>query len=50
MLFTPDVIGDRLGLDFLAFGVGHQPRGSHARSVYEIAHYRVHGKWPRRPQ
>jgi len=37
MLFTPGVVGDQLGLDYLAFGVGHQPRGSRARSVYEIA-------------
>lgn len=35
-----------LQLDFLAFGVRHQPAHSQAPSVYEIAHARLHGSWP----
>ncbi len=31
-----------LGLRCLAFGVRHQPKGSHAETVYEIAHRRLH--------
>ncbi|HEY7962102.1 MAG TPA: hypothetical protein VID29_09290 [Solirubrobacteraceae bacterium] len=27
----------------LAFGVRHHPRGSHAPTVYELAHKRLHG-------
>ncbi|MBA3421088.1 MAG: hypothetical protein H0U12_04220 [Thermoleophilaceae bacterium] len=47
MLFSPVIVEARLELAYLAFGVGHQPRGSRARTVYEIAHRRVHGRWPR---
>ena len=32
----------RLYLDHLAFGVRHCPPGSHAKTVYEIAHRRLH--------
>jgi hypothetical protein len=32
----------RLYLDHLAFGVRHQPPGSKAESVYQIAHRRLH--------
>ncbi len=46
MLFTPVIVEARLELAYLAFGVGHQPKGSLARTVYEIAHSRVHGEWP----
>ena len=31
-----------LGLRYLAFGVRHHPKGSHAETVYEIAHRRLH--------
>jgi hypothetical protein len=34
-------IDGRLRLDFLAFGVRHHPKGSHALSVYDIAHGRL---------
>lgn len=27
-------------------GIAHQPSGSHAPTVYAIAHHRVHGEWP----
>jgi hypothetical protein len=30
-----------LGLRVIAFGVRHHPRGSHAPTVYEIAHRRL---------
>lgn len=46
MIFSPIVHEHELALLYLAFGVGHQPRGSHAPTVYEIAHRRVHGRWP----
>lgn len=32
-----------LGLRYLAFGMRHHPKGSHAETVYEIAHRRLHG-------
>jgi len=46
MLFSPVIVAGGLELAYLAFGVGHQPKGSRARTVYEIAHRRVHGRWP----
>jgi hypothetical protein len=36
----------RLGLEYVASGVAHPPRQSRARNVYELAHYRLHGRWP----
>ncbi|UTI62285.1 hypothetical protein NBH00_13015 [Paraconexibacter antarcticus] len=36
----------RLGLEYLAAGIAHQPRESRRRDVYELAHYRLHGQWP----
>jgi hypothetical protein len=33
-----------LALRYLAFGVRHHPRDSHAQTVYEIAHRRLHGE------
>lgn len=36
-------------LSYLACGVGHQPRGARAPTVYQLAHHRLHGTWPRRP-
>jgi hypothetical protein len=35
-------------LVYLAAGVGHQPRGARAPDAYQIAHHRLHGRWPRR--
>jgi hypothetical protein len=32
----------RLSLDVLSFGMRHHPKGSHALTVYEIAHRRLH--------
>lgn len=32
-----------IGLRVIAFGIRHQPRESHALTVYEIAHRRLHG-------
>lgn len=40
------VIDDQLRLAYLAFGVRHHPRGSHAQSVYQLAHRRLHGQPP----
>ena len=37
------VIDDQLRLAYLAFGVRHHPRGSHAQTVYQLAHRRLHG-------
>ena len=30
-------------LRYLAFGVRHHPKGSHAETVYQVAHRRLHG-------
>jgi hypothetical protein len=35
-------------LSYLAAGVGHQPRGAGAPDAYQLAHHRLHGRWPRR--
>jgi DNA-binding CsgD family transcriptional regulator len=35
-------------LTYLASGVGHQPRGARAPNAYQIAHHRLHRRWPRR--
>jgi hypothetical protein len=35
-------VGVQPGLRYLAFGVRHHPKGSHAETVYEIAHRRLH--------
>lgn len=32
-----------LGLRYLAFGVRHHPKNSHAETVYQIAHRRLNG-------
>lgn len=37
-----------LRLNYLAFGVRHHPRDSHAPTVYQLAHQRLHGT-PRTP-
>jgi hypothetical protein len=39
---------DTLGLEYVAAGVAHPPAGARRRSVYELAHYRLHASWPRR--
>jgi hypothetical protein len=42
LVFRAAVGSDGLELVFLAFGVSHHPAGSHARTVYQIAHDRLH--------
>jgi hypothetical protein len=37
----------QLGLEYVAAGLGHPPQGRR-RSVYDLAHFRLHGAWPRR--
>jgi len=41
-LIARDKQTGRLSLDVLAFGMRHHPKGSHALTVYEIAHRRLH--------
>ncbi|HWY19435.1 MAG TPA: hypothetical protein VNY27_12080 [Solirubrobacteraceae bacterium] len=41
MVFKVIDVDGRLRLEFLAFGVRHHPVGSHAPTVYEIAHRRL---------
>lgn len=41
MVFTIDRKADKPTLLFLAFGVRHHPKRSHAPTVYEIAHQRL---------
>lgn len=36
-----------LGLQYVAAGVAHLPEDTRRRSVYQLAHYRLHGSWPR---
>jgi hypothetical protein len=43
MVFELVVRQGHLELLYLAFGVRHQPPGSRAPNVYEIAHRRLHG-------
>ena len=47
-LIARDPNTGRLSLDVLSFGVRHHPQGSHAPTVYERAHRRMHGQPPRR--
>lgn len=42
MIFRVDREPHKPALLFLAFGVRHHPRSSHALTVYEIAHNRLH--------
>jgi hypothetical protein len=44
MVFTIDRKADKPTLVFLAFGVRHHPKGSHALTVYQLAHRRLHGQ------
>lgn len=47
MVFLPVLRqGNELALVFLAFGIRHQPAGSHAPTVYGLAHRRRHGRSP----
>jgi hypothetical protein len=41
MVFTIERRAGRLLLAYLAFGVRHQPRDSHATTVYQLAHRRL---------
>jgi len=43
MIFDLIRTADGLLLNYVAFGVRHQPRGSRAPTVYLIAHRRLHG-------
>jgi hypothetical protein len=43
MVFEIDRQDGRLVLAYLAFGVRHHPPDSHAPTVYELAHRRLHG-------
>ncbi|MGA9284665.1 MAG: hypothetical protein WBV85_04420 [Solirubrobacteraceae bacterium] len=42
MIFSVDGEANKPALLFLAFGVRHHPPSSHALTVYEIAHSRLH--------
>jgi hypothetical protein len=39
---------NKLGLEYVASGAAHPPESSRRRTVYELAHYRIHGSWPPR--
>ncbi len=41
MVFKVVLIDGRMQMDFVAFGMRHQPKESHAPTVYEIAHERL---------
>jgi hypothetical protein len=43
MVFEIDRIGGRLGLLYVAFGLGHPRRETRQPSVYEIPHRRLNG-------
>ena len=42
MVFRVTLVGGRLWLRFLAFGVRHHPSNSNAPTVYRLAHNRLH--------
>jgi hypothetical protein len=42
MVFQLEIVNGRGRLRYLAFGIRHHPHGSKARTVYEIAHQRLH--------
>ena len=46
MVFDPIDTDRGSVLNCVAFGARHQPQGSHAPTVYAIAHRRLHGRWP----
>jgi hypothetical protein len=41
IVFKIVVVDGRVRLEFLAFGVRHHPKGSHAPNVYDLAGERV---------
>lgn len=41
IVFEVRILDGELQLIYLAFGVRHQPEGSHAPSVYQLAHQRI---------
>ncbi len=43
MVFSVDRASTGLTFVYLAFGARHQPHGSNARTVYQLAHRRLHG-------
>ncbi len=43
MVFQLDIVDERGALRYLAFGVRHHPSDSHAETVYQVAHRRIHG-------
>lgn len=50
MIFQVARLADgRLGLAFVAAGAGHV-QGGLRRDVYDLAHHRLHGRWPARRQ
>jgi hypothetical protein len=46
MVFDPIETTAGPVLNFIAFGVRHQPRSWRAPTVYAIAHHRLHGRLP----
>jgi hypothetical protein len=48
MVFRAIMVDGKVHLHCLAFGVRHHPEDSHAQTVYDVAHQRVHGQPPRR--
>ena len=43
MVFEVVLIEGQLRLEYIAFGVRHHPRDSHATTVYQLAHQRLRG-------
>jgi hypothetical protein len=43
MVFRPEFVGHKIVFRYIAFGIRHHPRNSHAESVYQIAHRRLYG-------
>jgi hypothetical protein len=43
MVFQLDIVNQRGVLRYLVFGVRHHPADSHAETVYQLAHRRLHG-------
>jgi hypothetical protein len=46
MIFRVIKIDDRPCLAYVAFGVRHHPQGARRRTVYQLAHQRLHGQPP----
>lgn len=47
MVFKAVLIDGQVQMNFVAFGVRHHPKGSHALTVYEVAHTRLDDEQPR---